>query len=1068
MNAVKAPFAHSSGARATAVGEKVHSDIKEVPTASFGGHLYAICFVDDFSRRAAVYPMKKKSEAVDKFRQYVEECAANGVFIRGIRSDNGSEYTSAEMETFCLTRKGPKGEPLPLIQSFSPPYCQSANGVSEVFWRDTFRLVRTILWDQQRGAKFWAIAMKFATTIRNHLVTVAVTEGVPGTVFTGKPVDVAHFRVPLTDCYAYVEKENRGHSDMDVPKTLDEQRRKLIFIGYASNSGCYQCLDMSTMTVYNRRYADVDFRGEPTKAPIDTTPKVCLVDDLETALELELAQAELARSKLIDSDESALTPAADAEVDGVRFVTLSEDRTVSALARLFNVDTDVYLSFLREFDGWYKSITHGGTKITAGSDVPVKVTGQYTPIQGVANPPCTTLEMPVTKVRLTRSSIVGHPAKLGSKSIVGHPAKLGSKSIVGRPAKLGSKVKRKRLSKSPSVVLKVARVSLSKKKTKRLSRQASTVGGSARPRTRSMQSAYRAIENEYEEAEQLWSEGMSLVMGTMSPQSQALASELQRAFLTSEKQGVPERTPKSHRQAKRVDEANGNQDWEKSEEAEWNGLWNAGCFADELYRGQKLHHLLWVYKIKSCGRKKSRLTLDGRFQDPSTYDDVRSPTMRLSSMRALLAIAASNSWQVFADDAQQAFINAVRPKDKPLWASYPEQFKRPGRCMLVQRYIYGLHDAPRGWFDCVRKHLVDEQHFVQSETDECLFTKTGIAVVVHVDDFLSTGTDANLAVFRQRIRDKFTMTGGPVTEYFGLDINVCTDKGVVTLSAQSYIERMLAKLEIAPRRWSTPMEVDNPLPKIAGECTDKALQKRYRQLVGSIMHPAVTCRPDVAASVRCLSQHLVHPTARHVAAATRVVQYLHSTKTLAMTYSKAGKTGFYGTCDASFNTETGAKSVTGWEFHMGGASICWKSSVQPLVTLSSCEAELVACDAAVRELRGLTKVLKDFGLKFEEPVLLAQDNMSTLSIIKSKHFSGRTKHVDLRYHHCADQQKLGLLKTVYLNTDEMTADALTKPLNASAHLRHRAVLMGHAQLKWDALDALPEINSWLSGGEMRQ
>ena len=983
MNAVKAPFARQSEERASAVGEKVHSDIKEVPIGSFNQHKYAICFVDCFSRRASVYAMKQKSEAVDKFRQYVEECAAVGIHIRGLRSDNGSEYTSSEMETFCLTRKGPKGEALPILQSYSPPYCQSANGVSEVFWRDTFRLVRTILWDQQRSAKYWAVAMQFACEIRNHLVTAAVVEGVPESVFTGKPVDVSHFRVPLADCYAYVEKENRGHSDLNVPKTLDEQRRKLIFVGYASNSGCYQCLDPGTLRVYNRRFADVEFRGESSRAPVGADPKVPLVDDLEAALEIDVAQArQRGNSTTIQPTRKEITAA---DVDGVRFVTLSQDRSVAELARLFNVDPETYLSFIREFDGWYKEITHSDNKVTAGSDVPVNISGRYENVVDVDEPPM-------------------------------------------KSRKLGQR----------------------KRVATRLSKRALT--GKARPRTRSMAVAYRAIQNEYDELEQLWAEGLSENMGQVSDTDGNRASKLQQAFAAAASEGVrPGVTPKSHRQAVRIDEKEGNRDWEQSEESEWNGLWKSGCFSDEKYRGQKLHHLLWVYKIKSCGRRKSRLTLDGRNQDPSTYGDIRSPTMRLASMRTLLAIAATNQWDVYADDATQAFINALRPEERPMWASYPEPFRKPGHCMLVRRMIYGCHDSPKGWFDCLRQHMVEDQSFTQSETDECLFTKDGIAVVVHVDDFLSTGTDAALKDFRDRIRDRFKMTGGRVTEYFGLDVEVNPVRGRATLSAKSYIGRMIVKLGITPKKWRTPMEVDAPLPKLRGECMDKQLHKRYRSLVGSIMHPAVTCRPDVAAAVRALSQHLVHPGPQHLRAAERAIQYLHATKDLAMIWSKDSDTGFYGTCDASFNTEQGAKSVTGWEYHLGGAAISWKSSVQGLVTLSSCEAELVACDAAVRELRGLRKLLEDFGVVFEHPILLAQDNMSTMTIIKSRHFSGRTKHVDLRYHHCADQQKLGLMNTQYLESGEMTADALTKPLPAEAHEKHRAVLMGHARVSWPVL-----------------
>ena len=55
---------------------------------------------------------------------------------------------------------------------------------------------------------------------------------------------------------------------------------------------------------------------------------------------------------------------------------------------------------------------------------------------------------------------------------------------------------------------------------------------------------------------------------------------------------------------------------------------------------------------------------------------------------------------------------------------------------------------------------------------------------------------------------------------------------------------------------------------------------------------------------------------------------------------------------------------------------------------------------------------------------------------------------DLRYHHCADQQRQGLLRVEYLDTDSMTSDALTKALPKDSHLRHRGVLLGHTKLAW--------------------
>jgi hypothetical protein len=51
--------------------------------------------------------------------------------------------------------------------------------------------------------------------------------------------------------------------------------------------------------------------------------------------------------------------------------------------------------------------------------------------------------------------------------------------------------------------------------------------------------------------------------------------------------------------------------------------------------------------------------------------------MRTTSFRLLLAVAALNKWGAWADDVAQAFLEAERPVDKPLWASYPIGYDDP-------------------------------------------------------------------------------------------------------------------------------------------------------------------------------------------------------------------------------------------------------------------------------------------------------------------------------------------------------------------------------------------------------
>ena len=84
------------------------------------------------------------------------------------------------------------------------------------------------------------------------------------------------------------------------------------------------------------------------------------------------------------------------------------------------------------------------------------------------------------------------------------------------------------------------------------------------------------------------------------------------------------------------------------------------------------------------------------------------------------------------------------------------------------------------------------------------------------------------------------------------------------------------------------------------------------------------------------------------------------------------------------------------------------------------------------------------------PTVIGQDNMSTMTLCKSTHFNARTKHVSLRYHHVGSQQRAGVVQLRYLNTAEIPADLLTKPLASEPHRRHTATLLGHRRINWPA------------------
>ena len=65
-----------------------------------------------------------------------------------------------------------------------------------------------------------------------------------------------------------------------------------------------------------------------------------------------------------------------------------------------------------------------------------------------------------------------------------------------------------------------------------------------------------------------------------------------------------------------------------------------------------------------------------------------------------------------------------------------------------------------------------------------LLLQEGVHLVVHVDDFLLTGDETEVAKVCKALWSKFEMSGGPVDEYYGLRIKVKKADGEITIDCK--------------------------------------------------------------------------------------------------------------------------------------------------------------------------------------------------------------------------------------------------------------------------------------------
>ena len=94
------------------------------------------------------------------------------------------------------------------------------------------------------------------------------------------------------------------------------------------------------------------------------------------------------------------------------------------------------------------------------------------------------------------------------------------------------------------------------------------------------------------------------------------------------------------------------------------------------------------------------------------------------------------------------------------------------------------------------------------------------------------------------------------------------------------------------------------------------------------------------------------------------------------------------------------------------------------------EAEYIACCSATQEAVWLRRFLKHLCVTktATDPILIWSDSMVALAYAKDPKYHGRTKHIEIKYHHV--RQMIGNTKIVldHISTGQMVADPLTKPI----------------------------------------
>jgi len=215
----RTPFPREQAEKTTEVLEIIHSDVLgKVTPKSKGGAAYLVTFIDDYSRYAKVYPMKAKSEVLEKFMEYKAEVENfHDKKIKILRCDNGGEYRSRDFDDF-LKKHG-------IQRQFTIPGNPQQNGVSERWNRTMMDMIRCMLLESGLPQHQWAEAANTASHVRNVCPSRTLRGISPASIWNSKEVSCDDLRVFGCRVWSVVGRH--------IPKgKMDPRAIETVFVGY--------------------------------------------------------------------------------------------------------------------------------------------------------------------------------------------------------------------------------------------------------------------------------------------------------------------------------------------------------------------------------------------------------------------------------------------------------------------------------------------------------------------------------------------------------------------------------------------------------------------------------------------------------------------------------------------------------------------------------------------------------------------------------------------------------------------------------------------------------------------
>ena len=277
----------------------------------------------------------------------------------------------------------------------------------------------------------------------------------------------------------------------------------------------------------------------------------------------------------------------------------------------------------------------------------------------------------------------------------------------------------------------------------------------------------------------------------------------------------------------------------------------------------------WVYKVKyksngEVDKFKVRLVAKDFTQKLGIdFTETYSPIIHYDSIRAILAIAATNGMYLKQFDIGTAFLKGELSEE--IYMAQPQGYIDPAKpkyYFQLKKSIYGLRQSAHQWNHRISTFL-KQFRLIVSEADCCVYLNHGQLhkiLGIYVDDGFITSTNTDyIESILIYLESTFKVTRDEMDYFVGFHIERCPTTGSIFVHQKRYILDILIRFGLQDaHEVSTPADTHIKLWK-NNDPKDPEVNVPYRQGVGCLMYTTIITCLDISYAVNKVSLFQEHP-----------------------------------------------------------------------------------------------------------------------------------------------------------------------------------------------------------------